>query len=56
MMEIERNKEGGRDRAIEEGRERVSKGSQRGRQIKEKEIGRWMKREVGVGEGTREGE
>ena len=30
-MEIERNKEGGRDRAIEEGRERLRKGSQRGR-------------------------
>ena len=30
VMEIERNKEGGRDRAIEEGRERVGKGSQRG--------------------------
>ena len=27
VMEIERNKEGGRDRTIEEGRERVMKGS-----------------------------
>ena len=27
VMEIERNKEGGRDREIEEGRERVRKGS-----------------------------
>ena len=30
VMEIERNKEGGRDGTIEEGRERVRKGSQKG--------------------------
>ena len=31
VMEIEINKEGGRDRAIEEGRERVRKDSHKGR-------------------------
>ena len=31
LMELDRNKEGGRDREIEEGRERVRNGSQRGR-------------------------